>query len=256
MGVDLRGAAALVTGGATGLGRAFVEELTGRGARVLFTFSQSAPAAGSLIETLERQGRTVASVRADVTRTIEVEAAVAETLDRFGALDILVNNAGTTQWIPMHDLEAADDDAWHGLLDVNLVGAFRCVRAAAPHLRAREGSILNVASNSAFSGSGSSIPYVVSKAALVSLTGVLAQVLAPDVRVNAVAPGWMDTEWLPRHIPPDVAERLRIEQPFVDLGDVARVGVELLASKAVTGQTIVLDRGESLGASQRGTGRV
>jgi 3-oxoacyl-[acyl-carrier protein] reductase len=254
--VDLRDAAALVTGGATGLGRAFVEELTGRGARVMFTFSQSAAAGSSLIETLKSRGGTAASVRADVTRSVEVEAAVGEAVDRLEGLDILVNNAGTTRWIPMHELEAADDDAWHGLLDVNLVGAFRCVRAAEPHLRARGGSVLNVTSNSAFTGSGSSIPYVVSKAALVSLTEVLARVLAPDVRVNAIAPDWMDTEWLDRHIPPDVVERLRTERPFVEVTDVARIGVDLLTNEAATGQTIVLDRGGSHGASGPGHGRV
>ena len=249
--MDLRNAAALVTGGAVGLGRALVEELAGRGARVLFTFSQSGSAASSLAETLERSGGELVSVRADVTRSAEVEAAVGEALDRFGSLDVLVNNAGTTRWIPMEDLEAASDEAWLGLLDVNLLGAFRCVRAAAPHMRARGGSILNVASNSAFRGSGSSIPYVVSKAALVSLTEVLARTLAPDVRVNAVAPGWMDTDWLDRHIPADVTAQLRADRPFVDVADVARAGVDLLANEAATGQTIVLDRGESIGASSR-----
>jgi NAD(P)-dependent dehydrogenase (short-subunit alcohol dehydrogenase family) len=243
--VELRGASGLVTGGATGLGRALVEELVARGARVAFTYARSAAAAGSLVEEIEERGGEVASFPADITMTDQVEAAVAGTVGRFGSLDLLVNNAGTTRWVPMRELEAADDAVWRELLDVNLLGAFRCVRAAAPHLREGRGSILNIASNSAFSGSGSSIPYVVSKAGVVSLTQVLAGALAPEVRVNAIAPGWMDTEWLPRHVPHEVQAQLRDERSFVDVVDVARMGVDLLANDAATGQTLILDRGEA-----------
>jgi len=242
--MEIAGASVLVTGGGTGLGRAIVEELAARGARVALTFFSSGSVAQDVVAAVERAGGEAVAIRADVTVIAEVETAIHAAVERFGGLDALVNNAGTTRWIPMDELESAGDDAWQLLLDVNLVGAFRCVRAAAAHLRRGGGSILNVASNSAFSGSGSSIPYVVSKAGLVSLTQVLARVLAPEVRVNAIAPGWMDTEWLPRHIPPDVTENLRREQPFVEVADVAKIGVDLLANDAATGQTVVLDRGE------------
>lgn len=245
--MELAGASALVTGGGTGLGRVLVEELARRGASVVLTYSRSRSGAAEVVQTIERDGGRAMAIRADVTAVADVEAAVDATVERFGGVDILVNNAGTTRWIPMRDLESADDDAWQVLLDVNLLGAFRCVRAATRYLRSGGGSILNIASNSAFSGSGSSIPYVVSKAGLVSLTQVLARVLAPEVRINAIAPGWMDTEWLPRHIPPGVLAQLRDDQPFVDVADVARMGVDLLANDAATGQTIVLDGGEAAG---------
>jgi 3-oxoacyl-[acyl-carrier protein] reductase len=243
--MELAGTSALVTGGGTGLGRALVEELAARGARVALTFSTSGSAAQEIVAAIDRGDGEAIAIQADVTADAEVEAAINAAVQRFGGLDVLVNNAGTTHWAPMADLEAAGDEVWERLLDVNLVGTFRCVRAAATHLRRGGGSILNVASNSAFSGSGSSIPYVVSKAGVVSLTQVLARVLWPDVRVNAIAPGWMDTEWLPRHIPPDVIVKLRREQPFVEVADVARIGVDLLANDAATGQTVVLDRGET-----------
>jgi NAD(P)-dependent dehydrogenase (short-subunit alcohol dehydrogenase family) len=243
--MELAGAAALVTGGGVGLGRAVVGELAARGVRVALTYATSETEAHDAVSEVERTGSQALALRADVTNDAEVTAAIAEVVERFGALNVLVNNAGTTRWVPMAQLDAAADAIWQNLLDVNLVGAFRFVRAAAPALRQSGGSILNVASNSAFSRSGSSIPYVVSKAALISLTEVLAKVLAPDVRVNAIAPGWMDTQWLPRHIPAEVAEGLWREQPFVDVADVARIGVDLLANDAATGQTVVLDRGET-----------
>jgi NAD(P)-dependent dehydrogenase (short-subunit alcohol dehydrogenase family) len=243
--MELAGAAALVTGGGVGLGRAVVGELAARGVRVALTYATSETEAHDAVSEVERTGSQALALRADVTNDAEVTAAIAEVVERFGALNVLVNNAGTTRWVPMAQLDAAADAIWQNLLDVNLVGAFRFVRAAAPALRQSGGSILNVASNSAFSRSGSSIPYVVSKAALISLTEVLAKVLAPDVRVNAIAPGWMDTQWLPRHIPAEVAEGLWREQPFVDVADIARIGVDLLANEAATGQTVVLDRGET-----------
>lgn len=242
----------MVTGGGTGLGRAIVEELASRGARVVLTYSQSHASAAAVVDAVGPD--RAYAIHADVRRTDEVEPAVEEGVAWLGALDIVVNNAGTTRWAPPADLRAAGDDIWHELLDVNLTGAFRIVRAAAPHLRARGGSILNVASNSVFSGSGSSIPYVVSKAGVVSLTQILARVLAPGVRVNAIAPGWMETQWLDRHIPEDVRAQLREERPFVEVADVARFGVDLLANDAATGQTVVLDRGEAAGAPLRGNG--
>ena len=110
------------------------------------------------------------------------------------------------------------------------------------------GKIINVASNSAFTSAGSSIPYVVSKAALVSLTRCLAQALAPEVQVNAIAPGWMLTEWIDRHVPPDRAREIRSGAvPLVPVEDVVRSLMGLLANDSITGEVAVVDCGEMLG---------
>jgi ketoreductase RED2 len=122
---------------------------------------------------------------------------VKEAVDALGRLDILVNNAGATRFIPFDDLEAVTEEAWDALYDVNVKGAFFCARAAAPQMReVGGGSIINIASQSGLQPVGSSIPYSVSKAAMIHLTRCLAKVLAPDIRVNALAPGFVgETRW-------------------------------------------------------------
>ncbi len=190
-------------------------------------------------------------VRADVTDTRAVQAAVAQVVGEFGRLDILVNNAGVTRDVPLADLEAVQDEDVARILAVNVTGGFLCARAAAPHLRAGgAGRILSIASNSAFGGTGSSIPYVVSKAGLVTLTRCVARALGSTIRVNALAPGWLATRWLERYFPPEERRRI-LEDPTtrpVALDDVADAAIELIRNDAITGQILVVDGGETLGA--------
>ena len=124
--------------------------------------------------------------------------------------------------------------------------AFALARAVAPGMRARGGGrILNVASNSGITAAGSSVPYVVSKAAVIGLTQALARALAPAITVNAIAPGWMETRWLERYFPPDVrAEMDRSSTARVTVDEVATAALSLLTNDAITGEVLVVDRGE------------
>jgi len=171
---------------------------------------------------------------------------VDEAAAALGGLDSLINNAGTTRYIPLPDLDAVGDDVWDRLLDVNLKGPFYCARAAAPYLRQRHGSIVNIASNSAFVPTGSSIPYMTSKAGLVMLTRCLAQALGPDIRTNAVAPGWLDTPWVDKYVPAERRVLMRADgapKP-ADVEDIARSVLMLAEMGSVNGQTLVIDRGQ------------
>jgi NAD(P)-dependent dehydrogenase (short-subunit alcohol dehydrogenase family) len=182
------------------------------------------------------------AIRADVRIDAEVRAMVGEAEQALdGPVELLVNNAGVTTYAPAPDLDAITDDDWMRILDVNLVGTWRCIRAVADGMRARGlGSIVNVASDAVVFLEGSSIPYVVSKVGVAALTRMLAAAIAP-VRVNAVAPGWMDTPWLDRYMPPDVAAALRKgDEPVVALDVVAREVVRLLADGGATGEVVQL----------------
>ena len=226
---------AIVTGGGTGLGAEVCRQLAAAGARVGVNYSRSEGAANELAASL---ATPAVAVRADVRDDHAIRSMVVEVERSLGGpVEVLVNNAGVTTYVEASDLEAISDDDWHTILDVNLVGTWRCVRAVAAGMRARgAGAIVNVASDAAFLLEGSSIPYVVSKVGVVALTRVLADALAP-VRVNAVAPGWMDTPWLDRYVPGDVVDALRRgEEPVVGVGVVAREVVRLLADDGATGE--------------------
>ena len=239
-GMELAGRVAIVTGGATGLGAEICRGLVAAGARVGINYSRSSGAAANLASEL---GPDVACpVLADVRDEGAVGRMLAEVAARWGiAVDLLVNNAGVTTYAAPEDLGAVGAEDWERILGVNLIGTWNCVRAIAPGMRARgNGAIVNVASDAAFTLEGSSTPYVVSKVGVVALTRVLAQSLAPEVRVNAVAPGWMDTPWLDRYVPAEVASGLRAgDEPIVSVEVVAGEVLRLLTDE-VTGEVTQL----------------
>ena len=236
---------ALVTGGGGGLGRAISIAFARAGYAVAVNYGSSEPAALETADAVRDAGAETHVFRADVADDAAVRRMLGEVVETFGGLDCLVNNAGTTQYIPLDDLDAVTDATWDRLMDVNLKGPFHCARAAAPHLRARNGSIVNVASNSAFRPTGSSIPYMASKAGLVMLTRCLAQALSPTIRTNAVAPGWLVTPWIDKYVPPDRRALMFAEgaPPPADLDDIARTVLYLAETSSINGQTIVVDRG-------------
>ena len=227
---------AIVTGGGTGLGAEICRRLVAAGARVGVNYSRSAGAAESLVS--ELGGDVACAVLADVRDEGAIARMLAEVEARWGTpADLLVNNAGVTTYAAPEDLAAVTAEDWDRILGVNLVGTWNCIRAVTPGMRVRGvGAIVNVASDAALTLEGSSTPYVVSKVGVVALTRILAEALAPSVRVNAVAPGWMDTPWLDRYVPADVAAGLRAgDEPIVSVERVAREVLRLLTDE-VTGE--------------------
>jgi ketoreductase RED2 len=238
---DLEGRVALVTGSASGIGAATARALARAGASVVVN-SRSSREAGEALAT-ELGGRYV---QADVAEDTQARALVEEAAAVHGRLDVLVNNAGTTVRIPHADLEAATPEVWRRILDVNVLGAWNVTVAAVPHLRRAPGGgcVVNITSLAGVRPVGSSIPYAVSKAALNHLTLLLANVLGPEVRVNAVAPGLVDTPWTADWD----AERaaVRAGAPLRRSGspdDVAAAVLGVVASPYQTGTVVLVDGG-------------
>jgi len=238
------GKVALVTGSTTGIGEAIARRFAARGAWVVLNSLSSREAGRRLAAELG----DALYVAADVADEAAAGRLVAEAVARFGHLDILVNNAGITRRIPLGDLDSATAAIWHEILDTNLIGAWNVARAAVPHLRATgEASIVNLTSLVAHRPIGSSIPYSVSKAALVHLTLILAKVLGPEIRVNAVSPGYVTTRWNEGQ-----EERRAVVEAQAPLrrvaaaGDVADICVQLCEPSLVTGAVIPVDGGMHL----------
>ena len=195
--MDVRGKTAIVTGSAVGVGRATAIDLARRGANVVINYSRSEDDAREAVRLVEAEGAKALLVRADVSDDAQARSLVSQAVDAFGALHVLVNNAATTHFVGFPDLEGMKAEYWDDILNVNVKGAFFCARAAAPAMKAAgQGAIVNVASVAGVYAVGSSIAYAASKAALINMTIALARVLGPEVRVNAVAPGFIETRWL------------------------------------------------------------
>jgi ketoreductase RED2 len=234
---------ALVTGSSSGIGAAVARALHAAGWRVVLNGHRDAEAGAALAAALGGAPYVDADVgRPDDARRL-VEAAAAA----HGRLDAVVNNAGIARRIPHEDLDAVDDAFWDLVMAVNLKGPWNVARAARPHLAAARGQIVNTASIAGFTAVGSSIPYSVSKAGVLQLTKLLAKALGPEIRVNAVAPGYIETpltrDWHP------LREHVVAHAPARRLGapdDVARVVVALLEMDYVTGAVIPVDGGLSL----------
>ncbi|GBF71910.1 NAD(P)-dependent oxidoreductase [Paenibacillus sp. 598K] len=196
MEMELKDKVVLVTGGGTGIGRATCIKLARNGARIGLNYNRSEQDAMSTASELEDMGAEVMLLKADVSQETEVRKMVEQAASRFGTIHYLVNNASITKQIALSDLDAVTDEIWDTLLDVNLKGMFYCARAVAPYMKENKiGSILNVGSIAGITGSGSSLPYAVSKAAAHGLTKSLAHALAPEIRVNCIAPAAVSTRW-------------------------------------------------------------
>ncbi|MBV6715223.1 SDR family NAD(P)-dependent oxidoreductase [Paenibacillus chitinolyticus] len=239
---------AWVTGGGTGIGRATSLELARRGAIVAISYSQSGADAESTVRMIAEEGGRAAAFKADVTRESEVRELAELIAARFGSIDLLVNNASVTRHIPMSDLDAATEEVWDELYAVNVKGMFTCAKAAAPRMKKnKSGAIVNVGSIAGLTGLGSSIPYAVSKAAVHGLTKSLAQALAPEIRVNCVAPGAVATRWWKGR--EETMNALIGKLPLQRIAtpeDIAQIICSLLEQEAVTGQILTADAGQTL----------
>jgi NAD(P)-dependent dehydrogenase (short-subunit alcohol dehydrogenase family) len=239
---------ALVTGSATGVGRACAVRFAKLGYAVVVNYSKSEDEALETVRLVEAEGVQVLLSRANVADDMQVKGMIARTRTTFGTLDVLVNNAGMTHFIPHTDLAALTDAVWDEIFQVNLKGAFYCTRAAMPLLQASRGSVVNVSSVAGLIGQGSSIPYCASKAALNCLTQSLARAFGPDVRINAVAPGPVNTRWLAGR-EAQIAKYLE-QAPLgrpAEPDDIAEAVVYLATStKLTTGQVLVVDGGRTM----------
>jgi 3-oxoacyl-[acyl-carrier protein] reductase len=223
-----------------------------RGFDVVVNYSRSEDAANQTARDAEACGASVLRFRCDVADATQVRGMVEATRARFGRLDVLVNNAATTSFVDHADLAGLTEAMWDRMLAVNLKGAFFVTRAAADLLRAGDGgSVVNVSSVAGLTGKGSSIAYCATKAGLNTMTKSLARVLAPDVRVNAVCPGPIDTRWIREGNPDWDLDAMVAGYPIPKAStadDIADVIVFLATgTKMTTGQIVAVDGGQTLG---------
>jgi ketoreductase RED2 len=238
------GQVVLVTGSSSGIGAATAHLFASLGATVAVN-SATSVAAG---EALAAELPDASYVQADIGHEDQARHLIDEVVRRHGGLDVLVNNAGTTEVIPHHDLESASPDVWRRIFDINVFGTWQVTVAAADHLRTSgRGQVVNVSSLAGERPIGSSIPYACSKAAVSHMTRLLANTLAPDIRVNAVAPGLADTPWTAEWT--DLRELVTALSPLQRTAtpeDVAEVILGLALSTYVTGEVILVDGGMAL----------
>ena len=242
--------AGLVTGGATGIGRSAVLALARAGFDVAVNYSSSETAARETAAEAEKLGARTLLVRCDVSDEKAVRAMLRAVGEKFQRLDVLVNNAGTTaSWKP-RDLETLSLEEWDRVFAVNVRGLFQVTRAAVPLLKKSQGCIINTASIVGLRPGPQPLPYAASKAAVVNLTKTLAWNLGPEIRVNAVAPGWMEGDWMKRMLKDkyaDLMEKRAKATPLkrvVTADDVAETMMSLIQSnRFVTGEIVVIDGG-------------
>jgi len=242
--------AALVTGGATGIGRSAVLALARAGFDVALNYSSSETAARETAVEAEKLGARTLLVRCDVSDEKGVRAMLRAVEDQFQRLDVLVNNAGTTASSKPRDLESLSLEEWDRVFAVNVRGLFQVTRAAVPLLKKSQGCIVNTASIVGLRPGPQPLPYAASKAAVVNLTKTLAWNLGPEIRVNAVAPGWMEGDWMKRMLKDkyaDLMEKRAKATPLrrvVTADDVAETMMSLIQSnRFVTGEVVVIDGG-------------
>ena len=258
--MDIKGCAAIVTGSASGIGAATAKLLAEGGCRVAINYSKSRDDAEASAAACRAAGAEAIVVQADVAKNEDCRRLVAEAVKAFGRLDVLVNSAGTTKFVPAANLDGLSAEDFQRIYAVNSIGPFQMARAAGPHLKAQgRGAIVNVSSTAGIFGSGSSIAYCMSKAALNTQTIALARVLAPEVRVNAVCPGFVQGRWHLHNLDSDHyqahvrewEERSPLQKAATP-EEVAGVILGLIVGPdLVTGQTLVCDAGANMGGRRR-----
>src|ERR1700694_1898949 len=243
---------ALITGAATGIGRAAAVALAAAGFDAVINYSRSEHAARETAALAQAKGAKTLLFQCDVSDDPSVRKMLAAVEQEFGRLDALVNNAGITSNVKPSDFEGMTAEEWGRVFAVNVRGMFQVTRAALPLLKAARGSVVNTASIVGLRPGPQPLPYAASKAAVVCLTKLLALNLAPDVRVNAVAPGWMEGDWMERMLKEryeDLMARRARSTPLrrcATAEDVAEVMVNLITTnRFVNGEIVTIDGGYS-----------
>lgn len=246
---------AVITGSATGIGAAAAVRLATQGHDVVINYSRSADAAHATAQACEQAGARALVQQADVAIDADCRRLAQATVDTFGRLDALVNSAGVTKLVPHHDLAGLSGDDFQRIYAVNCIGAFQMVRACEPHLRASgQGAVVNVSAIAALVGTGSSIAYVASKGALNAMSLSLARALGPQVRVNVVCPGLVESRWM-RDLHGERYEGFKAEWETSNLLGSTATGEDVAdaiawlvtGARQVTGQVIALESGWMLG---------
>ena len=246
--MDLKGAVALVTGGNGGLGQRICHALAKEGVHIAVMYAQSRDQAENVARELTtRYQINAASFACDITNGSAIETLVGDVTRRFGRLDILINDAAYNKSIPFTDLDGLTLEVWEKIMDINLTGPMRLIKAVAPVMQAqRRGRIVNIASVAGLAPTGSSIAYAVSKAGLIHLTRCMAVALAPETLVNCVAPGLLKGTRATANLRADQIERSAsgsLLKKAADKDDCADMVVTMCRTETMTGQTIVIDSG-------------
>ncbi|MAJ62001.1 MAG: hypothetical protein CBC48_19985 [bacterium TMED88] len=253
--MNLAGKTAIVTGGGTGVGRATCLQLAAAGCAVLVNYSRSQTGAEETARLAREKGVEAFAYQADVADDGACRAMVAEAEKAWGRLDVLVNNAGTTKFVAHQNLDGLEFEDWMQIYAVNTVGPFQCTRAALPLLKAESGGeVVMTSSVAGLIGTGSSLAYCASKAGLNNLTVTLARVCGPEVRVNAVAPGFIDGAWLREGLGEGyqaIKQAMEARSPLGRVATPETVGEAILSlitgSDLVTGHIVPVEGGMMIG---------
>jgi 3-oxoacyl-[acyl-carrier protein] reductase len=254
--MQLKDQVAIVTGSATGIGAACAERLAAQGARVVVNCTKSVSDAEATIDRIRSAGGEALLVQANVAEDADCRRMAAAAVEKWGRIDILVNNAGTTRFADHSKLDLLSADDFIAIYRVNVIGAYQMIRACEPHLKSSGfGRVVNVSSIAGVLGVGSSIAYAASKGALNTMTKSLARSLAPEIRVNAVCPGFVGTRWFADQFGPEAYARI-VEHntnavPLhraATAEDVAEVVAFFSGEGArhITGETMLTDGGHHL----------
>jgi 3-oxoacyl-[acyl-carrier protein] reductase len=239
---------AIVTGSATGVGAAAAIMLAERGCNVIINYTRSEAEAEETAQTCRDKGAEAITVQADVSVDEDCKAMAQAAIDAWGRIDYLINNAARTKFNPYPNLDGIDKQDFLDIYAVNVVGAYQMIRAVEPHMRKLgKGAIVNDSSIGGVTGIASSIPYAASKAALNLMTKSLAHVLGPEIRINAVVPGMIQTRWLKGGLGDDAYEAM-LSNTAASLPLQTLIFFLLGAgSRLITGETLIVDSGIHLG---------
>ena len=255
--MTLKDKVSIVTGSATGLGAAVAIRLAERGSNVVINYTKSKAEAEETLALVKSKGVDAIMVQGDVGEDADCRRIAEAAVEKWGRIDVLVNNAGTTQFANHADLEALSADDFMWIYKVNVVGAYQMIRACAPHMKkAGKGSVVNISSIAGVAGIGSSVAYATSKGALNTMTLSLARSLAPEIRVNAVCPGFIGTRWFSDRFGEAQFAKIKKQQeettPLARAGTPEDIAVSVVffageGSDHITGETLITDAGLHLG---------